>query len=371
MSLIQREEEGPTWRRLLEDGQNRLSEAGIADAGLDAWYLLEAAFGIDRVHYYLDQDRPVREAQLAKGYGAYEENLEKRAARIPLQQILGNQEFMGLSFIVNEHVLIPRQDTETLVETVLREYPEPERSVLDMCTGSGCIAVSLAVLGGYEQVTASDISKEALKVAKKNARRHFLIQKGTVRSESSLKSEDPWKLELKTYLADGSGFGRTAGGAASGKAAASGVTADGRTALGRTAFGKKTAVESASRVAERRMTLLQSNLFSNFPADEKYDLIVSNPPYIPSTVIDGLEPEVRDHEPRIALDGMEDGLHFYRALALECSKHLKTGGSVCFEIGCDQAEAVGRILAIAGYSGIETIKDMPGLDRVVRANWNR
>lgn len=342
MSLIQREEEGPTWRRLLEDGQNRLSEAGIADAGLDAWYLLEAAFGIDRVHYYLDQDRPVREAQLAKGYGAYEENLEKRAARIPLQQILGNQEFMGLSFFVNEHVLIPRQDTETLVETVLREYPEPERSVLDMCTGSGCIAVSLAVLGGYEQVTASDISKEALKVAKKNARRHFLIQKGTVRSESSLKSEEPWKLELKTYLADG-----------------------------RTAVGKKTAAESASRVAERRMTLLQSNLFSNFPVDEKYDLIVSNPPYIPSTVIDGLEPEVRDHEPRIALDGMEDGLHFYRALALECSKHLKTGGSVCFEIGCDQAEAVGRILAIAGYSGIETIKDMPGLDRVVRANWNR
>lgn len=339
MSLIRREEAGPTWRQLLEAGQNRLLDAGIADAGLDAWYLLEAAFSIDRVHYYLDQDRPVREEQLAKGYGVYEENLERRASRIPLQQILGNQEFMGLSFFVNEHVLIPRQDTETLVETVLREYPEPDRSVLDMCTGSGCIAVSLAVLGGYEQVTAADISLEALKVAKKNARRHFLIQKGTVRSESSLKSEDPWRLELKTYLAGDSRFGRMGS----------------RPACGR----------------EHRLTLLQSNLFSRFSPEDRYDLIVSNPPYIPSAVLDGLEPEVRDHEPRIALDGLEDGLHFYRVLALECSKHLNPGGSVCFEIGYDQAEAVGRILSIAGYSGIETVKDAPGQDRVVRACWNR
>lgn len=351
MSLIRREEGGPTWRQLLEEGQNRLLDAGVADAGLDAWYLLEAAFGIDRVHYYLDQDRPVREAQLAKGYGAYEENLERRASRIPLQQILGNQEFMGLSFFVNEHVLIPRQDTETLVETVLREYPEPERSVLDMCTGSGCIAVSLAVLGGYEQVTAADISLEALKVAKKNARRHFLIQKGTVRSESSLKSEDPWRLELKTYLTGGSRFGRMGSRPASGREPAAG--------------------EMAAGVREHRLTLLQSNLFSRFSPEDRYDLIVSNPPYIPSAVLDGLEPEVRDHEPRIALDGLEDGLHFYRVLALECSKHLNPGGSVCFEIGYDQAEAVGRILAIAGYSGIETIKDAPGQDRVVRACWNR
>lgn len=371
MSLIRREETGPTWRQLLEEGQNRLLDAGVADAGLDAWYLLEAAFGIDRVHYYLDQDRPVREAQLAKGYGVYEENLERRASRIPLQQILGNQEFMGLSFFVNEHVLIPRQDTETLVETVLREYPEPERSVLDMCTGSGCIAVSLAVLGGYEQVTAADISLEALKVAKKNARRHFLIQKGTVRSESSLKSEDPWRLELKTYLAGGSRFGRMGSRPAFGRETAAELAAAGKKTSDGKPAGEPAAREMAAGVREHRLTLLQSNLFSRFSPEDRYDLIVSNPPYIPSAVLDGLEPEVRDHEPRIALDGLEDGLHFYRVLALECSKHLNPGGSVCFEIGYDQAEAVGRILAIAGYSGIETIKDAPGQDRVVRACWNR
>ena len=336
---------------------------------------MEAAFGIDRVHYYLDQDRPVREEQLAKGYVIYEENLVKRAARIPLQQILGNQEFMGMSFYVNEHVLIPRQDTETLVETVLREYPEPDRSILDMCTGSGCIAVSLAVLGGYEQVTAADISLEALKVAKKNARRHFLIQKGTVRSESGLKSEEPWKLELKTYLAGGGRFGRIGGRPAFGGKTEAGEKAAQEQAAGRTAEEKMAAQAvsggKAAGVREHRLTLLQSNLFSNFSPEDRYDLIVSNPPYIPSAVIDGLEPEVRDHEPRIALDGLEDGLHFYRALALDCSKHLNPGGSVCFEIGYDQAEDVGRILAIAGYSGIETIKDDPGQDRVVRACWNR
>ena len=102
-----------------------------------------------------------------------------------------------------------------------------------------------------------------------------------------------------------------------------------------------------------------------------YDVIVSNPPYIPSAVIDGLEPEVRDHEPRLALDGSEDGLCFYRVLALECSKHLNKGGCVYFEIGYDQAEAVSRILTIAGYREIEVIKDEPGLDRVVKARWNR
>ena len=168
-----------TWRELLDEGGARLSEAGVPDAGTDAWYLMEAAFGIDRVHYYLDQNRPIHAERLEKGYGRYQEMLQKRAERIPLQQILGMQDFMGMTFSVDENVLIPRQDTETLVERVLRDYPEKDLKLLDMCTGSGCIAISLAVLGGYQNVTAVDISEAALRVAKKNARRLFLIQKRT------------------------------------------------------------------------------------------------------------------------------------------------------------------------------------------------
>ena len=345
-----------TWRELLDEGGARLSEAGVPDAGTDAWYLMEAAFGIDRVHYYLDQNRPIHAERLEKGYGRYQEMLQKRAERIPLQQILGMQDFMGMTFSVDENVLIPRQDTETLVERVLRDYPEKDLKLLDMCTGSGCIllsivklaaelngckevtgtggiAISLAVLGGYQNVTAVDISEAALRVAKKNARRLFLIQKGTARSESFQVSEDPWCIRLKTWLAKGPRL--------------------------------------QAEIEEHSLTLLQSNLFQAVEADVMYDVIVSNPPYIPSAVIDGLEPEVRDHEPRLALDGSEDGLYFYRVLALECSKHLNKGGCVYFEIGYDQAEAVSRILTIAGYREIEVIKDEPGLDRVVKARWNR
>ena len=115
-----------TWRELLDEGGARLSEAGVPDAGTDAWYLMEAAFGIDRVHYYLDQNRPIHAERLEKGYGRYQEMLQKRAERIPLQQILGMQDFMGMTFSVDENVLIPRQDTETLVERVLRDYPEKD-----------------------------------------------------------------------------------------------------------------------------------------------------------------------------------------------------------------------------------------------------
>lgn len=346
---------GPTWRQLLAEGTKLLSAAGVAEAELDAWFLLSAAFGIDRIHYFMDQNTAVRTERLEAGYGTYRAGLEKRAARIPLQQILGSQEFMGLEFFVNEHVLIPRQDTEKLVETVLKEQREKDISLLDMCTGSGCIALSLAVLGGYRKVTAADISKDALEVARKNARRLFLIQKGTVRSQSFTVSEKPWKMELKTWVV--------------GTAAAPGTEAvPGREAVPSGRQSLKNAVQQAE---EHSFTLLQSNLFEEIRHGELYDVIVSNPPYIPSAVIDGLEPEVRDHEPRLALDGKEDGLYFYRALALECSKHLRTGGMVYFEIGYDQSADVEKILALAGYREIETIKDEPGLDRVVKARWNR
>lgn len=350
MSLTGREEHSVTWRELLEEGVCLLRIAGVSEAQLDAWYLLSAAFGLDRAHYYLDQNRPVRKERLEEGYETYRSGLARRAERIPLQQILGSQEFMGLDFYVNEHVLIPRQDTETLVEAVLREYSRRDTAILDMCTGSGCIAVSLAVLGGYRQVTASELSMDALQVAKKNARRHFLIQKGTVRSKAFVLTEKPWRMELKTWVA-AEPQEREAG------------------CLDSPGAGSDDA--RGMHIEERTLTLLQGSLFEHIGQEEMFDVIVSNPPYIPTAVIEELEPEVRDHEPRLALDGAEDGLYFYRVLALDCSRHLKQGGQVFFEIGYDQAEAVSRILAIAGYREIEVIKDAPGLARVVRGRWNR
>ena len=317
-----------TWRELLDEGGARLSEAGVPDAGTDAWYLMEAAFGIDRVHYYLDQNRPIHAERLEKGYGRYQEMLQKRAERIPLQQILGMQDFMGMTFSVDENVLIPRQDTETLVERVLRDYPEKDLKLLDMCTGSGCIAISLAVLGGYQNVTAVDISEAALRVAKKNARRLFLIQKGTARSESFQVSEDPWCIRLKTWLAKGPRL--------------------------------------QAEIEEHSLTLLQSNLFQAVEADVMYDVIVSNPPYIPPSVIEGLMPEVRLHEPMLALDGGQDGLEFYRRIARQAVTRLAPNGRLFLEIGCEQAAAVAEILQKQGYREVQVFQDLAGKDRIVQ-----
>lgn len=279
-----------TWRQILKAGAERLARAGIEEADLDAWYLFERAFSMDRVHFLMEQLRPAGGERFEESLGRFEADVERRASRIPLQYILESQEFMGLSFYVNPDVLIPRQDTETLVERVLRDCPDKGTRILDMCTGSGCIAVSLAKLGGYRIVDGADISEGALAVAARN---------------------------------------------------------------GETVCG-----EDAPR-------WILSDLFENI--DGRYDVIVSNPPYIPSRVIDGLEPEVRDCEPRGALDGGGDGLLFYRILAEKSADYLADGGSLYLEIGCEQAEDVVRLLKEAGYSEIEVIKDEPGLDRVVKA----
>lgn len=335
-----------TWQQLLDQGTERLQQAGIREAGQDAWYLLEASFPIDRVHFLMDRNRPVHEEILRKGRIQYEANLTARASRIPLQQILGTQVFMGLSFRVNSHVLIPRQDTETLVETVLRENQDRDCSVLDMCTGSGCIAISLSVLGKYRSVTAADVSEEALLTAGKNAKALFLIQKDVVKSRSLLVSEHPWRLELTAWTLHPAGE---------------------RGRLAPAADGGRADLAAASGV--RTLCLAQSSLFSNLAGEPAYDVIVSNPPYIPTSVIHTLEPEVRDHEPRLALDGREDGLYFYRRLAAESGRYLKDGGRLYVEIGCDQAEAVCGLLADGGYRNISVVKDEPGLDRVVKAVW--
>ena len=155
-------EELPTWQEMLDAGAGRLSAAGVAEAELDAWYLLSDSFSVDRVHFLMDRNRTVHPGTFEKGWPVFAERIGRRALRIPLQQILGCQEFMGLSFQVNDQVLIPRQDTETLVEEILKDCQNRDVEILDLCTGSGCIGLSLAVLGRYRSVSAADISEGAL-----------------------------------------------------------------------------------------------------------------------------------------------------------------------------------------------------------------
>ena len=298
---------------LLNEGSAALQQAGDTDGENDAKLLLFEAFHLDLVHFLMDRLRPLSEqdAKVQEQIRTYREMIEKRASRIPLQQILGSQEFMGLDFFVNEHVLIPRQDTETLVELVLQEQQGPDKKLLDLCTGSGCIAISLAVKGGYRSVTATDLSEEALKVAERNAKMH--------------------------------GF----------------------------AVVSYTETQDAPEQAGHSFIFRQGDLFTAMLQSEAgtFDIITSNPPYIPTAVIATLEPEVREHEPMMALDGTGDGLKFYRRIAKEAGAWLKPGGAVYLEIGYDQGKAVSELLSEAGFAKIRVVKDLPGKDRVVCGIW--
>ena len=301
-----------TLRTGYTEAKRRLEESGIEEASLDAWLLLEHVTGISRASYYADPDREMSPDEWRR----YSELVGRRAERVPLQHITGTQEFMGLVFEVNEHVLIPRQDTEILVEQALAfigrgKVPAAENSrtrILDMCTGSGCILLSVmhwaesyrqkalrragdTARGGEKQDiiiegTGADISPKALAVAEKNARR----------------------------LGISAGF-------------------------------------------------VESDLFGAVRG--KYGMIVSNPPYIRTDEIKDLQEEVRLHDPVIALDGREDGLYYYRRIVRESRSYLEEGGAFLFEIGCDQAEAVSGLMSGAGFSEITVKKDLAGLDRVV------
>ena len=270
------------YREAFETGKGALAAAGIEEAELDARLLLEEICGTDRNTLLVHGDRNVTEEELAQ----YKEMLEKRSVHIPLQQIIGRQSFMGLDFYVDENVLIPRQDTELLVEEALKELHDGMR-ILDMCTGSGCILLSLLKYSNDCEGIGADISEEALKVAERN-----------------------------------------------------------RVQLG---------LENAA--------FIRSDLFE--AVEGKFDLLVSNPPYICSDVIDTLMPEVREHEPRQALDGSADGLHFYRRILAECRTYLKPGGMLLFETGYDQGEAVKRLMEENGFLEVEVKKDYGRLDRVV------
>lgn len=278
-----------TLKQLYKVGTVKLAEEGIEEFSLDAWYLLEYVTGVSKAMYFAEPERAVSEENADR----YIDCIRRRAAHIPLQHITGEQEFMGYPFCVNEHVLIPRQDTEILVEEAI-QVMRPKMKVLDMCTGSGCIVLSILKMCREKyymtdlQGIGADVSEEALKVARENGRRL-------------------------------------------------GVP----------------------------VTWIQSDLFAKIPEEEKYDVIVSNPPYIETAVIDTLQEEVRLHDPYIALDGKEDGLYFYRRIISEAGKYLKPQGKLMFEIGCDQAEAVEELMKNADYEQITVKKDLAGLDRVV------
>lgn len=275
-----------TLRDLLRVGEKELAAADIPEAELNAWYLFAYCFAMDRSRYFLQCDSEAGEEKTL----VYRQLLECRKTRMPLEYITHETEFMGLPFYVDEHVLIPRQDTECLVEDLL---PVTEgRDILDLCCGSGCIGISLAVLGGCKTVTLSDISGEALQVAAKNA--------------------------------DQNGV---------------------------------------------RVNVVCSDLFDRI--EGRFDIIVSNPPYIPTEQIGTLMPEVREYEPHLALNGADDGLMFYRNIVSGSRYYLRDQGILAFETGCDQGEDILAMMEGAGFCQLEIKKDLAGLDRIARGVWRR
>ena len=285
-----------TISELIDEGVTILTDAGITDARMDAGLLFEYLFKVDR---YVISAHPEKEMS-EDDHISYVNLIKERANRIPLQHLTGMTGFMGLEFYVNQNVLIPRADTENLVETVL-PYIHDGMSILDLCTGSGCIIISLLAYSNDTRGVGTDISKEALEVAVKNA---------------DFNKERLEGRFLEFYQGD---------------------------------------------IYEALKNTGTENGTENF----KYDIIVSNPPYIKTKDIEELEAEVKDHDPFIALDGGEDGLTFYRRILEGINGHLKKGGRLFVEIGYDQGEKVSALFKEAGLIEVEVHKDYSKNDRVV------
>ena len=292
-------------------GKKLLVEAGVEEeeAALEVRLLLQESFSLNTAGYLLrkqellckaDREKveaaDIEQTEILGKLHSFFENFEKRRRRIPLAQILGRQSFYGLDFFVNEDVLIPRADTECLVDLVLEDYADLAKqagfsslNILDLCTGSGCIGISVAKHLPYQELLLLDLSEKALAVAKKNAEKH----------------------------------------------------------LG------------------ENVTLLQSDLLRGVQG-KKFSLLLSNPPYIVSRVIPGLEREVSEYEPKMALDGGEDGLVFYRRIAKEAKAVLLPGARLYLEISYDQGESVKDIFQKEGYEAVEVFPDLSGNPRVLR-----
>lgn len=284
-----------TYRELLNEGIAALEEAGAGEARPDAERLLMDLLGESRAFLFLHGNDPAAPEEESR----YREYLRRRAQGEPVQYITGYQEFMGLPFRVDPAVLIPRPETELLVEYALelaKSLPE-HPSILDMCCGSGAIAVSAACGLPGAGVTACDLSADALRVAEENA--------------------------------------------------------------------------ALNKVSER-IEFLRTDMFRSASPEERglqgrrFGMILCNPPYIPSAVIETLEEPVRDHEPRSALDGGADGLRVYRILAEKAWQYLAPQGILLMEIGHDQAEDVRELLESAGqYEEIRCRQDLAGRDRMI------
>ena len=292
-------------KEILNIGEKQLMECGVADAAIDSKILYCYMMHIANAKLILEYQRILPDAQCDE----YFKLLDVRSSGVPLQYIVGVQEFMGLNFKVNESVLIPRQDTETLVEEAMNvindnkiageELPikkKKEYEVLDLGCGSGCIGLSLAKLCNNVKVTCSDISEDAVKTAKQNADRLGLTKDVNFTTGNLLL---PFKGRFKT---------------------------------------------------------------------RRFDMIISNPPYIRSAVIPTLQREIKDHEPMVALDGGTDGLDTYRALVPDIANFLKKEGVVMFEIGADQMDAVkGMFEGNEQFENVKGLQDLAHRDRVVFA----
>lgn len=273
-----------TWQEAFQWGKGLLNDKNVPDSNIDARYLLEYVLQIDHNQFFVRGNELLKE----EDFVAYQKLIEKRRQRIPLQHLIGKTEFMGLPFFVNDKVLVPRQETEELVEFLLPMAKK--KRVLDLCTGSGCIGISIAVLEKSAKVYGSDISEEAIQTAKENV-----------------------------------------------------------------------------RMNQADVTLFLGDLFENVYG--KFDIIVSNPPYIRTRDIAGLMPEVRDYEPLLALDGKADGCYFYHKITEQAGSFLNSNGILAFEIGYNQAEKVSGYMKEQGFVNIDIKKDLTGLDRMVFGEW--
>ena len=312
-----------------------LMEAGIEEAEVDSEYLLLNVTGLDKAGLLMKlfEEMPEEEEK------AYDELIKRRSTHEPLQYIIGNQNFMGYTFLVTPDVLIPRFDTEILAElagkrayeAVLKIFKgsgecdlgidNTEFRILDICTGSGCVPVSVG-LDLYKKlkakniptaisVTAADISEAAMEVAKKN-----------------------YKLNLDEYMSDMSAF-------------------------------ESTGTENNISGLEYRFVI--SDLFNNI--EGKYHIITANPPYIVQKEIEDLMPEISEHEPRLALDGGADGMDFYRRIVKEAVDYLYPDGRLLMEFDDSQAEPVADMLKEAGFTDVEVHRDLAGLRRVIEGRF--
>ena len=295
-----------TWTvlKIIQWTTEYLKGKGIDNPRLDSEVLLAHLLRLDRVGLYLNFDRPLSRDELS----SFREIVKRRGSREPLQYITGHQEFWSLDFKVTPDVLIPRPDTEILVEEALkavrRETLDVRRqnqlpfTILDLCTGSGCIAISLAHELKDAVVYAVDTSEAALSIARENAEKN---------------------------------------------------------------------------VVQDRVIFLQGDLYEALTSYvsrlTSYDIIVSNPPYIKNIDIPNIQPEVRDYEPRMAVDGGTEGLGFYKRIVADAPNHLSPHGWLMVEVGEGQADAVSKMMADTGaFESISTVKDLAGIERVVKAH---